>query len=433
MNSGPQGTRDAALIESASSFRSFGHGDEDRDSLTVLHIGCGFAIAVTIVYLAWQITARGFFASGILCIWIALAEVIVFYAGLRSAPILIFWKEWTLLFSTLLMLTFAIFGDYVNDTEVTFVGALLCPLATSAYVAWGPSWQLALNVASIAIFFIVPNLDSDFSPYRPAQWLGLVAGLAFAQSGSVFLDRYRRRVRQQVHDLETAALFREAQIAAMAHDVRSPLAALGGYAALLQAEELPPAERVDLISRLGATAWNMDLVVSNLLDMYQFQERKLAAEPPETDLNAMLHEISNDCAMQAQRRGVDLERELEPLPRCRYDPRHIERIVKNLVGFAIARANSHGVRMKCRPHENQIRIEVFDQGPSMSDAELLALMAPIETSRGANPAHGLNLYVARLMTETAGGIFRVERGETRGLTLISELPVEGQPAPHSPR
>ena len=398
----------------------------------MLRAGSGFAILLTAIYLVSQIYYRGPLAAGMIFVWLGLIEVGVFYLGLFSNRVLEIWKFWTLSYGTVLIATFAIFGGVARDTEVAFVGALLTPLATAAFVAWGPSWQLALNAASVAIFLIVPNLTNDLSPYRPAQVLGLLAGLAFAQCGAVYIDRYKRRLRQQVIDLEEAARFREAQISAMAHDVRSPAAALSGYAALLQTDDLSPQEQKGLIARLGATAWNMDLVVSNLLDMYQIREHRLAVTPAQIDLNPRLEEIAESCAMQAQRRGVEFIRELHPVPPCRQDPRHIERIVKNLAGFAIDRRNSSPVRIVCRPHENQIRIEVVDRGPDLSQADLAAHLAPIESNGIPGSSSGLNLYIARALTSASGGIFDVRHNEGGGLTLLAELPIEGQPAPRIP-
>ena len=104
--------------------------------------------------------------------------------------------------------------------------------------------------------------------------MGLIAAMIFAQYTSIFIERYRRRLRKQVEDLEEAARFRQTQIATMAHDIRSPVAALSGYVNLLEEADIDPKERSDLLGRIGSTAWNMDLVVSNVLDYYEAQDRR---------------------------------------------------------------------------------------------------------------------------------------------------------------
>ena len=68
--------------------------------------------------------------------------------------------------------------------------------------------------------------------------MGLIAAVIFAQYTSIFIERYRRRLRKQVEDLEEAARFRQTQMATMAHDIRSPVAALSGYVSLLEEADI---------------------------------------------------------------------------------------------------------------------------------------------------------------------------------------------------
>jgi len=89
------------------------------------------------------------------------------------------------------------------------------------------------------------------SPFWMYRWMGLIAAVIFAQYTSIFIERYRRRLRKQVEDLEEAARFRQTQIATMAHDIRSPVAALSGYVNLLEEVDISQNERTDLLGRIG--------------------------------------------------------------------------------------------------------------------------------------------------------------------------------------
>ncbi len=398
----------------------------DADSLRVLWQGADVAILITDGYLLVELFGYGYSPRGLIWVWVALGELVVFRAVFWSATVRRFWRPVSLSFGMALIATFAIFAHLSHQPETLFVSAMLCPLATSAYIAWTPSWQLAMNAASFSLYVFMPMILDDPGLYVSAHVAALVTALAFAQSSSVYIDRYRRRLRQQVRDLEEAARFREAQISTMAHDVRSPLAAIAGYATLLQAQDLAPPDRSDLLARLGLTAWNMDLVVSNLLDMYQIEARGLVSEPREIDLTPNVREVFDSCEVQASRRGVELRTVLCQLPRCRHDPRHVERIVKNLVGFALSRVDSGTVRLECRLHENQIRIEVHDEGPAISASELATLCTQFARNGFGSPARDLNLYIARRLTEASGGIFSAHPGEQGDLRLVAELPLQAQ-------
>ncbi|HUA32487.1 MAG TPA: HAMP domain-containing sensor histidine kinase [Candidatus Binataceae bacterium] len=406
--------------------------ERDLDSLNVLWQGADVAILVTAGYLLIELFGFGYSPRGLVWVWVALGELLIFRAAFWSNTVRRFWRPVSLCFGMALIATFGIFAHLSQRPETLFVSAMLCPLATSAYIAWTPSWQLAMNAASLSLYVLMPMLLGDPKLYIPAHLAALVTALAFAQSSSVYIERYRRRLRQQVRDLEEAAGFRDAQISTMAHDVRSPLAAIAGYATLLQAQDLAPQDRSDLLARLGLAAWNMDLVVSNLLDMYQIEAHGLVTEPREIDLTPNLREVVDSCEVQASRRGVELKTALCELPRCRHDPRHVERIVKNLVGFVLSRVDSGAARLECGPHENQIRIEVCDDGPAISASELAALCTQFPRNGFGSPSRDLNLYIARRLTEASGGIFSAHPGERGGLRLVAELPVHGQAASRTP-
>lgn len=401
--------------------------DDDQESLGVLRLGCGFALGFTLIYLVWLIYSRGFFTAGIGFVWLALGELTVFLGCMWWAPVLRIWRIWTLCFGILIVVTFSLFGAAENDSALPFVSSLLCSLATAAYVAWGWRWQLAMNSASLTSFVLLPWLTDNVSHNRPSQFLGLLIALAFAQSGAYFLDRYRQRIRGQLEALEEAARFREAQVATMVHDVRSPLAALNGYGSLLESDDMPLGERSEVLARLSSTLWSIDLVISNLLDLYQLQGHNLLAAPTEVDPNGLVADVVENCAKQAERRSIVLKSELAKLPRCRQDPRHLERIVRNLLGFSMGRVDAGTVQIRCAQNDGRIAIEVLDDGPPLSDSELRALLSP-GPNGATSRAVGLGLYIARVMTESAGGKLEVRRVEPDRVALRVELPTEAPPA-----
>src|SRR5207248_2633641 len=132
--------------------------------------------------------------------------------------------------------------------------------------------------------------------------------------------------------------FRERQIATMAQDIRNPVSALAGYVELLEETSMAPQNRERMIARIGSTAWNTNLVVSNVLDLYRIEENGRVAPVASStaDPNSIIAEVAEDCAAQARRADVDLRPELSRLPMVRIDLRHLERILRNLAAVPIA-------------------------------------------------------------------------------------------------
>jgi signal transduction histidine kinase len=401
---------------------------DDEESLRVLKLGGAFGIFMLLSYLIYDQRVLGRYAPGTPLIWSILAATCLFFGLSWTHSFKRHWKLWILLYNLFLIAMFILISRETRDPESRFLAILLCPLATAAFVSWGTRWQLAMAAMALLGYAAAEYLVPIRTPYWMYRWMGLAAALIFAQYTSVFVERYRRRLKKQVEDLEEAARFRQTQIATMAHDIRSPVAALSGYVNLLEEVDITAKERVDLLGRIGSTAWNMDLVVSNVLDYYEAQEEAITPEPIELDLNQVLHEVAEDCALQARRRRLDLRMEITRLPPCRLDRRHFERIVRNLLAYSIGRTATGEVALRAGVRNEYIAVEVTDLGPSLSLAEREALFQRPNRNGNHGTARGLGLYIARAMAEAAGGRTEARYADgRRGLTLVAEFPIVTQP------
>jgi signal transduction histidine kinase len=402
--------------------------EDDEESLRVLKLGGALSIFLLLAYLVYDQQARGGNAPGTGLHWLVLAATCLFFGMSWTRWFKRRWKFWVLLFALFLCGMFILISRATGDPEARFLAIMLCPVATAAFVSWDTRWQFAMAVLALLSYAAGEYLVPIETPYGVHRWTGLIAAVIIAQYTVLFIDRFRRRLKRQVQDLEEAARFRQTQIATMAHDIRSPVAALSGYVNLLEEADVDPKEQTDLLERIGSTAWNMDLVVSNALDYYEVQEDDIIPAPAELDPNQVLSEVAGDCALQARRRRLNLRVEIARLPACKLDRRHFERIVKNLIAYAIGRIASGEVVLRARVRNESIAIEVTDSGPALSSADMEALFEPPNKNGDRGVVRGLGLYIARAMAEAAGGRVEARFADgRRGLTLIAELPLEAQP------
>jgi signal transduction histidine kinase len=403
--------------------------EDDEESLRVLKLGGAVGIFMLLAYLAYDQHAMGMHAPGTGMHWLALSVTCLFFGLAWTQAFRRFWKFWVLLVNMLLIAIFFLISWRTGDPESRFIAAMLCPLVTAAFVSWGARWQLAMAILAMTEYVVGQRLVPLGSLDEMYRWMGLTAAMVFAQCTAVFIERYRERVRKQVTALEEAARFRETQIATMAHDIRSPVAALSGYVSLLEDGDGNSKDRAELLGRIGSTAWNMDLVVSNVLDYYDAQDEAIVAEPSELDPNQVLTDIAEDCALQARRRKLNLGVEITPLPECTLDRRHFERVVRNLIAHAIGRTAAGDVTLRAWLRDNVIVVEVSDSGPSVSAAQRAALFQRPNKNGDRGAARGIGLYIARAMAEAAGGRTDARCSEgSRGLTLVAEFPLIAQPS-----
>ena len=209
-----------------------------------------------------------------------------------------------------------------------------------------------------------------------------------------------------------------------ARSPRSP-----GFVDLLEDEDLDEEDRKAILARIGTTAWLMDLTVSNVLDLYQISAGRISASPARLDPNRIVAGAASNCAPQAVHKGLKLTVNYGEVPRGNFDPRHLERIARNLLAWSISRVSIGEIRLRTLPTNAGITIEVEDDGPVPSDDEIATLLQG--DFNGSRPAKNmLNLYIARALAESSGGQLRLTSPTGDRIRLIAEVPsanIESEP------
>ncbi|MHB8383549.1 MAG: sensor histidine kinase [Candidatus Binataceae bacterium] len=398
--------------------------NDDAEALAVLKLGGALGLIFLLAYAIVDSVGRrnGVAVEGEH--WALLAGTCIFFGMTWTTAFRRYWKFWTLMYCAFMMTMFVVISARTGDPESRFIAMLLCPLATASFVSWGSRWQLAMGATVLVICVVAEHFVPVVTRLNTYRWMGLAAALAFGQATAVFLERYRARIRRQFKALEEAARFRETQISTMAHDISSPVATLTGYAQLLEEDESDPIERRQILARIGSTAWNMNLVVSNVLDLYRIEEDgRFHPILTRVDLRRVITTASDDCASEAARRGLQVTSAFGALQPATLDGHQLDRILRNLMAFAIARADRGVVSLRAAVHDRKLKMEVNAHCPSIAPADLAALLAgPDRSGRGAGSS-ALGLFIARAMAESAGGNVDAVFERATGLTLRAAIPL----------
>ncbi len=401
----------------------------DETAVQLIRAGSAVAVVFMIIFLVsdlWSVPAVSF--SGTILHGLGILATLAFFAATFTAGFHLHWKLWNLLFAILLLSIFVLISAQTQESDSRYIALLLYPVATGAFVNWEWQWQTLLGLACVTLY----GIAEIFVPLPGAslhRWLGLFAATALADCMSLFIGVYRWRIDGQIDQLQQAAIFRESQIATMAHDIRSPVAAIAGFVDLLEDEDLDEEDRKAILARIGTTAWLMDLTVSNVLDLYQISAGRISASPARLDPNRIVAGAASNCAPQAVHKGLKLTVNYGEVPRGNFDPRHLERIARNLLAWSISRVSIGEIRLRTLPTNAGITIEVEDDGPVPSDDEIATLLQG--DFNGSRPAKNmLNLYIARALAESSGGQLRLTSPTGDRIRLIAEVPsanIESEP------
>jgi two-component system sensor histidine kinase KdpD len=255
---------------------------------------------------------------------------------------------------------------------------------------------------------------------RDSATAALLAG--YAAQAAAALDRERLRTQAaQAEALAEGNRMRTALLAAVSHDLRTPLASIKASVSSLRQTDVQwsPADEADLLATIEQNADRLDALIGNLLDMSRLHTGSL---------QPFLRPTAIDEVAPVAVGGLDdsLRLELavpEGFPLVLADPGLLERVLANL--FSNALRYSPAARppeLQAELVDGMVRLEVVDHGPGVPDSQKQRIFEPFTRVADRHPGVGLGLAVAKGFAEAMGG--RIEAGDTPGggLTVTVTLP-----------
>ncbi|WP_199548869.1 sensor histidine kinase KdpD [Streptomyces sp. N35] len=245
---------------------------------------------------------------------------------------------------------------------------------------------------------------------------------AFAAQAAVVLDRQRLMTEaEQARTLAEGNRIRTALLAAVSHDLRTPLAGIKAAVTSLRSDDIEWSEedRAELLAGIEEGADRLDHLVGNLLDMSRLQTGTVTPLIREIDLDEVVPMALGGVPEGAA--DLDIP---ESLPMVSVDKGLLERAVANIVENAVKYSpGGKPVRVSASAIGDRVEIRVVDRGPGIPDDAKERVFEPFQrygdAPRGAGV--GLGLAVARGFTESMGGTLSAEDTPGGGLTMVLTL------------
>jgi signal transduction histidine kinase len=226
------------------------------------------------------------------------------------------------------------------------------------------------------------------------------------------------KAQQEARELAQAAQeTRTRFIASASHDLLQPMSAARLFLSSLREErELTDGPRT-LVDRVDTSLSAAEEMLDGLIDLARLDAGVLTPEMQPMALGDLFASMEQQFAAIAKNRGLRLS--ILPTRLCVLSDRKLlRRIVQNLLSNALRYTRSGGVVVGARRRGNDIRIEVWDSGPGITDEVRSRIFRDFERGPGASPwgERGLGLglagclRLARLMGATLDLRSRAERG-----------------------
>ncbi len=372
---------------------------------------------------------------------VGMNSLAIFLAGLTYHFVLDQLGPATFLGQTIPWLTAALVGDQVN----------LWLLSIIIFLAHGPKpsdtwkenrWAIPINVLvmsvgggllsvavsqfdllGIAIFFL-PIILSAYS-FR-----------LYVSQTKKQMDQLEELVESRTRDLATAneelaelSRDKDAFLAVLTHDMRTPLTSIKGYASILRDRDLGRDQQTHIAKIILRSEENLLEIVNNILDIEKLQSgTPILLERNEFDLALLVKSAAEPLESLAMEKNITLCYDEVPSPvMVTADERKIQRVLTNLISNAIKYTPEGGeVTVGTRLKGSYALFEVVDTGYGIPEDELPHIFERfrrVKRHQKVAVGTGLGLAIVKSLVDAHDGEISVVSQEEVGSAFTVKLPV----------
>ena len=229
---------------------------------------------------------------------------------------------------------------------------------------------------------------------------------------------------EQARSLAVVDEQRTSLLAAVGHDLRTPLAGIkAAVSSLRQTDvEWSDDERGELLVTIEDSVDRLNGVVENLLDASRLQTGSLSVRPQAVALDEVVAGALLALPDQGNRVQVEVA---EDLPLVQADPGLLQRVLVNVLDNSLRHGGERGaVEVIAHSGPQHAKLEVVDHGSGVPDERKAALFEPFQRLDDHGPEGvGLGLSVARGFIEAMDGAMVADNTPGGGLTMRIRLPL----------
>jgi signal transduction histidine kinase len=297
--------------------------------------------------------------------------------------------------------------------------------------------QLAIAVALFVDLMFVSGHDAFFTALVAGYTgvIGLYAGRLTSRSALADVERIRtalRRVADGERDVRTGVVGRDELgtlgtdvdamvakltaeerarrrlIAAVSHDLRTPITSLQLLAEAIDDDIIDAPTRHDYLGRMTTHVRQSSALIDDLFELSRLEAGDIRWSVEHVRLHELLEETLDAMRTHAEAGGVAVRTEVVDGIAARANPEQLQRVLVNLIQNAIRHTPADGsVTVRAEPGAGGIEIEVTDTGAGIAHADRARVFEPfvqgLDRAARTDGGAGLGLAISRAIVEAHGG------------------------------
>jgi signal transduction histidine kinase len=215
---------------------------------------------------------------------------------------------------------------------------------------------------------------------------------------------------------------RDELLSTLAHELRSPLNAVLGWAHVLRTGKLDAAAAARGLEIICRNAELQGQIITDGLDLARAMAGAVRLDTQTVELAPLLRSALDATRPEAEEKELKLEAAFDHAGSLAGDPERLRQILRNLVAAVVKfSARKSVVRLAVRRSEREIELEVATDGcdvPPQALSQVFERLREAEAPAGGRNYGGLGLVLARYLAELHGGAVRAAgSGASASFTL----------------
>ncbi|HTM07123.1 MAG TPA: HAMP domain-containing sensor histidine kinase [Verrucomicrobiae bacterium] len=245
-----------------------------------------------------------------------------------------------------------------------------------------------------------------------------------------YLSEDVRREKVRAEAAEQKERVKMELVAALAHDIKTPLGIIMGYAENLSEQLSSRPGNEDKLQALGRVQENAQRIVNlvtGFLEASKAEAGKLEIERRPVALNPLLEEVARQLDPDIHKKNIELKMRLDAkLPEFFGDTAQLERVFWNLLGNAIKFTPAGGtVTVTSSRQDGAVAVSIRDTGIGIQPDDLPQLFTQFRRLKGAAKVEGtgLGLFIVKTIVEAHRGTVQAESAGGEGSNFTVRIPI----------